>query len=268
MRRQSMHEWRAIEIIAGRSVRSQFQCLASIAVLVICSWACAPAPSFPYAHGTDSKGNPAPQHFLVLPLNLAVPVPEGLEGSTDDIFSAIAGYLRHRGNSIETISPTAAREKWRSSIAEVEASGAPKRDFETAMRVFIERDRKSRSFDAVIVPSLVLRETEIRKRQVKWDGVIRRYTVVNLSDEAKKKKISDAISPEFSGVSLHVTVFNSDGELIFQAYGGLDLAHDLDMDDAERTMRARLTFKSKLLKNGKYLREGIALAFDPYLPRE
>lgn len=268
MRRQSIHGWRTIEAIAGRSVQSRIQGSISIALLAICSWACAPALSFPYAHGTDSDGNPAPQHFLVLPFNLAVRVPEGLEGTTDDMFSAIAGYLRDRGNSIETISPSAAREQWSSSIAEVEASDTRKHDFETAMRVFIERDRESRSFDAVIVPSLVLRGTEIRKRQVKWDGVIRRYDVVNLSDEAKKRKISQEVSPEFSGVSIHVTVFGADGESIFQGYGGLDLAHDLDMNNVERTMRARLSLRSKLLKNGEYLREGIALAFDPYLPRD
>ena len=268
MRGQSIRGSRTIEARAGRSVRSRVKCSASIAALAFYAWACASAPSFPYAHGTDSEGNPAPQHFLVLPLNLTVHVPNGLEGAPDDIFSAVAGYLRDRGNSIETISPKAARERWRSSIAEVEASDTGKHDFEAAVRAFVERARKSRSFDAVIMPALVFRETKIRKRRVKWDGIVRKYEIVNLSEEAKKKKLTNDVSPVFSGVSLHVMVFGDDGDSIFQGYGGLDLAHDVDMYNVERTMRAKLALKSELLKNGKNLREGIAHAFDPYLPRE
>jgi menaquinone-dependent protoporphyrinogen IX oxidase len=240
---------------------------ASIAVLAVCSWACASAPSFPYAHGADSKGNPAPQHFLVLPLNLALPVPAGLEGTTDDVFSAIAGYLRDRGNSIETMSPEAALSQWHSSVGEVAASDTRKHDFETAMQVFIERARESTSFDAVITPALVFRETEIRKRKVKWDGVIRKYDIVNVSEEAKRKKIAGGLSPVFVGVSLHVMVFGVNGDSIFQGYGGLDLAHDLDLYGVEKTMRAQFALKIELLQNSKHLREGIAHAFDPYLPR-
>ena len=254
----------------GRSIRS-VQCRvrrsASIAVLAICSWACASAPSFPYAHGTDSKGNPAPQHFLVLPLNLAVHVPVGLEGTTDDVFSAIAGYLRDQGNSIETMSPEAALSQWHSSIGEVSASDTRKHDFEAAMQMFIKRARESTSFDAAIMPALVFRDTKVRERTVKWDGVIRRYDTVNVSKEAKDKKIAGGLSPVFGGVSLHVMVFGTNGDSIFQGYGGLDLAHDLDLYGVERTMRAQFALKSELLRNSKYLREGISHAFDPYLPR-
>jgi hypothetical protein len=240
----------------------------SIAVLAACSWACASAPSFPYANGVDRDGNPAPQHLLLLPLNVAVPVPEGLEGTTDDVFSAVASHLRVLGNSIETISPEAAREQWHSSIAEVSASDTLKHDFETAVQVFVEHARESKKFDALIMPALVLRDTASRQRMIKWDGVIRKYEIVNLSEEAKKKKISGELSPEFSGVSLHVSVFGVNGEAIFQGYGGLDLVHDLDMYGAERTMRAKLTLRSEPLTNTKNLREGIAHAFAPYLPLE
>jgi hypothetical protein len=204
----------------------------------------------------------------MLPLNVAVSVPPGLEGTTGDVFSVVANYLQNLGNTIETISPEAAREQWHSSVAEVSASDTLKHDFNTGMRVFIERARKSKTFDALIMPALVLRPVESRKRMIKWDGVVRKYKVINLSKEAKKKKISGDASPDFTGVSLHVIVFGANGDAIFQNYGGLDLVHDLDMDRVERTMRAKLTLRAKLLKDTKYLRQGIAHAFAPYLPSD
>jgi hypothetical protein len=118
------------------------------------------------------------------------------------------------------------------------------------------------------MPALVLRAVESRKRMIKWDGVVRKYKVINLSKEAKKKKISGDASRDFTGVSLHVSVFGANGDAIFQNYGGLDLVHDLDMDDVERTMRAKLALRAKLLKDTKHLQQGIAHAFYPYLPRD
>lgn len=266
MRIRSFRIWNTHETSAVRGVSFRIKCSVSIAALVACSWACASAPSFSYANGTDSKGNPAPQHFFVLPLNVAVPVPKGLKGTTGDVFSEVASYLRNLGNTIETISPEAAREQWKSSVAEVSASDVLKHDFDTAMQVFIKRARKSKTFDALIMPALVLRDVESRKRMIKWDGAVRKYQVINLSEEAKKKKIAGDASRNFAGVSLHVSVFGASGDAIFQNYGGLDLVHDLDMADVERTMRARLTLREKLLKNTRHLRQGIAHAFSPYLP--
>jgi hypothetical protein len=204
----------------------------------------------------------------VLPLNVALSIPPGLEGTTGDVFSVVASYLQDLGNTIETISPEAARELWHSSVAEVSASDTLKHDFDTGMQVFIERARKSKTFDALIMPALVLRAVESRKRMIKWDGVVRKYKVINFSKEAKKKKISGDASPDFTGVSLHVSVFGANGDAIFQNYGGLDLVHDLDMDQVERTMRAKFTLKAKLLKDTEHLRQGVALAFAPYLPRD
>ncbi len=91
--------------------------------------------------------------------------------------------------------------------------------------------------------------------------------VINLSDAAKTKRLARALAMDITGVSLHVMVFGLDGDLIFQKYGGLDLAHDVDMTGAEFTMNPRLSLKEDLLKKSDYLSEGIGVAFDPYLPR-
>ena len=77
-----------IEPRAGRGLQLRVAYSVSLAVLAIFSWACESPPRFTYANGTDSQGNPAPQHFFVLPLNVAVPVPAGLGGTTDDVFMA------------------------------------------------------------------------------------------------------------------------------------------------------------------------------------
>jgi hypothetical protein len=204
---------------------------------------------------------------MVLPVNLTIKTPPEFSPVLDDMFGAIAGYIRDRRNTLETFSRKEATARWAASIIEVKKSEALEDNFETAMRVYVEHLAKARSFDAVIAPSIVYRTTKSRDRTVKWDGVFRKMKVVNLSDQAKNKGLARALTVEISGVSLHVMVFDSDGDLIFQRYGGLDLAHDIDMTGAEYTMAPGLLLKEDLLKESDHLSEGIGVAFDPYLPR-
>jgi hypothetical protein len=204
---------------------------------------------------------------MVLPVNLTIKTPPELSPVLHDMFGAISGYLRDRGDTLETISRKDATAQWAASIIEVKESEALEDNFETAMGVYVAHLGETHSFDAVIVPSIVYRTTKTRDRTVKWDGVFRKMKVINLSDEAKNKGLARALAVAISGVSFHVMVFSLDGDLIFQKYGGLDLAHDINMAGAEFTMKPRLSLKEGLLKESDHLSEGIGVAFDPYLPR-
>jgi hypothetical protein len=204
---------------------------------------------------------------MVLPVNLTIKTPPEFSPVMDDMFGYIAGYIRDRGDTLETFSRQEAIAGWAASIMEVKKSEALDKDFETAMRVFVARLAEERSFDAVISPSIVYRITKTRDRKVKWDGVFRKMKVINLSDEAKNQGLARSLNVEIRGVSLHVMVFDPSGELIFQKYGGLDLAHDVDMKSAEFTRSPKLKLKEDLLKESDHLSEGIGVAFDPYHPR-
>ena len=240
---------------------------AGIGALAVFASACAlfaDDPNLKYINPADAD---KPRHFMVLPINLTIKTPPELEPVLDDMFGAIAGYIRGRGDSLETLSRDDAIARWAASIKDVKQSSALEDNFESAMRIFVTGLAQAHAFNAVIVPSIVYRSTKTRERTAKWDGVFRKMKVINLSDEAKKKGLARSFSAEISGVSLHVMVFEPGGTLIFQKYGGLDLAHNVDMANAEFTMTPRLALKEDLLKDSDHLEEGMEEAFDPYLPR-
>lgn len=240
---------------------------ASLVALAVFASACAFGSGDPYAKYLHLGDADQPRHFFVLPFNIAVKAPPELSPKFDDMFGAVAGYIRNRGDTIETYSRREAIAQWEASIAEVKRSKALKNDFKSAMRVFVTQLAKTHSFDAVIAPSLVYRKTKMRERTVKWDGVFRKLKIINVSDEAKKKGLARSVSVEIAGVSLHVMVMDPSGTVIFQNYGGLDLTHDVDMTNAEFTMSPKLTLRPDLLKDSAHLSEGIAVAFDPFLPK-
>jgi hypothetical protein len=265
--RQPEDRWWRAEVAPERKVRLRLKLAGVIVALAILAFGCALGSRDPNLRTFDPADADNPRHFMVLPVNLTIKTPSEFTPVLNDMFGAIAGYIRDRGDTLETISWKEATAQWAESIIEVKESEAMENNFETAMRVYVAHLGETRSFDAVIVPSIVYRNTKTRDRTVKWDGVFRKMKVINLSKEAKNKGLARALSVAISGVSFHVMVFSVDGDLIFQKYGGLDLAHDVDMAGAEFTMNPRLSLKENPLKESDHLSEGIGVAFDPYLPR-
>ena len=130
------------------------------------------------------------------------------------------------------------------------------------MRVFTRGLLGSTAFDALVVPSLVYREARLNRRRIKWDGVVRRLG----KQEDESRRVPESFKGVISAVSLHVMVFGAGGELIFENYGGVNLAHELSLaPSGQGELRADL--RDDVLGEHRVLRDGVELAFEPYLPR-
>ena len=212
----------------------------------------------PAAH----TGAPKATRFAVLPISALVPISPALTGATDRVLGQITRYLHVQGRERWAIEPSRTRQLWRESTAEVDAAGTLPHDFVAAIKVFARKLGESTDFDALVVASLVYREARLSRRQVKWDGVIRRIS--DRGDESHR--VPESFTGTVSAVSLHVMVFDVGGELIFENYGGLDLSHSLSVEPSEEGgLVAEL--RDGVLEEHSILREGVELAFEPYLQR-
>ena len=96
--------WWRVEVTPERKVRSRLELAGSIAVLAVLAFACAHGfrdPNSRYANQADAD---KPRHFMVLPINLTIKTPPEFSPVLDDIFGAIVGYIRDRGDTIEAFS--------------------------------------------------------------------------------------------------------------------------------------------------------------------
>ncbi len=73
-------------------------------------------------------------------------------------------------------------------------------------------------------------------------------------------------NPDVKRENLHLMVFDAGGELIFENYGGVDLAHEFTLVPGEEGV-LRADLRDEVLEEHRFLHEGVELAFDPYLPR-
>jgi hypothetical protein len=248
-----------------------FCCLgrAIASVAALCVFGCL-TPPHPYAIASGREGAPGAKAFLLLPLNLVVALPGELERPSGRVSQLTADYLAACGKDVSSVSLYSARDFWRGAVRDVEQSEDAERTFDTAAPLFVRRIRESQPFDALVMPSLVYRTARIAQgsRFVAWDGVKRELETVNEPRNVGGFHVVIDPAGEMPAVSLHVLVFDADGERIFESYGGLDLVHKFDFSSAPKVLtkgHLNMPLKSRRLGDEAAISEGIAVTFEPYL---
>ena len=248
-----------------------FRCLSrSIASLAaLCVFGCL-TPPHPYAIAPGQEGANGAKAFLLLPLNLVVALPAELERPSRRVSQLTADYLADCGKDVSSLGLYSARDFWRGAVRDAEQSEDAEQTFDAAAPLFVRRIRESQPFDALVMPSLVYRTARIAQgsRFVAWDGVKRELETVNEPHNVGGFIVMVDPAGEMPAVSLHVFVFDAEGERIFESYGGLDLVHKFDFSSAPKVIRKDhldMPLKSRRLDDEAALREGIAVTFEPYL---
>jgi hypothetical protein len=203
-------------------------------------------------------------------MNLFLSLPSEISDGAAPAQSQIVAYLAERDLSVERLDLGAGRRELRRAAAEAERRGAPG----SAREIFVQALAQQRRFEALVKPSLLLHTVQVTDSSGSWNGVRRRLRMTNApsrgigrSDDTFSKGVAaGGISGDVMATSLHVMVFSPQGERVFEGIGGLDFVHDLDLAGARETWSFDLRRRSDLLADPALLREGVEIAFGPYLP--
>lgn len=206
--------------------------------------------------------------LLILPLNIAAVMPPELEFVSAIVWQELETYLRADDRKLKTISAASAHDLWIKSIKQVRAGPQGKRaGFDDAARALAIELRKQTEFDAMIAPSLYVQEATIANRSASWDGVEREIDFETRGLEARGF-VSIPLEGAAPAASLHVAVFDANGDKILDAKGGLELLARVRVSKDAATGQPKFTFEARddLFQNREHVREGIGLAFTPLLP--
>jgi hypothetical protein len=156
-----------------------------------------------------------------------------------------------------------AKQEWlANALALKVAVGEERMSFPSAGSLLARRLQRTRRFDALVIPWITLRPAQVRGTSVKWDGVVR--TIPLSADSDRKTGFFQFFRAQMPAPSLQVFVFAPDGRRLFEGIGGLDFADEVTVDAKAR--HADFHPRPDLFADPRNLREGIALAFDPFLP--
>ena len=212
------------------------------------------------------RGATAVREVALFPLNVVVPMPEGVAPGTASVEAELRAYLEAHGKRVEEVAPRDARAAWLASARALKAEvGEAQMSFDGAARVLARTLRQERRFDAIVLPWLALRPARVRGRTVTWDGVSRTLALVNPA--GRSSMLIEDFAAEAAAPALQLAVFAADGTKIFEGVGGLDLVHELVIDGDPPRIDARPLPRNEIFADRTPIREGVAVAFDPFLPR-
>lgn len=216
------------------------------------------------------EGAPGVHRVLLCPPNLVLALHSEIQGGADAIDQEIVAYLESRPLEVTRLGFIEGRQHWKLAVGEAKAAGA----IGNAAALFVGRLAQEHTFDAVVVPSLILHQTQMDANNATWDGVTRRMKIVNGPQLGIGRDDSDFTKgTAYGGIdgpawvtSLHVIVFDAKGLKVFEGRGGIDFVHTVDMLDAGVGGHYEMRPSTSLFSDRAILQEGIARAFEPYLP--
>ena len=212
-------------------------------------------------------GAAAVHEVLLFPLNVGMALPPAVEAGVERVSEELGGYLEIQAKEVQPVPLSDALLAWRRSTAEFEALGGDSQpSFEAVARLLARDLSKVRSFDMLVLPWISLRPAEARGRSVKWDGVTRKLAV-EPSSMRNWFSAHAHFQARLWSPSLQILAFSPDGEKIFEGAGGLDLLHEILIENPTTALRLVISLRSEVLEDRTLIREGIAVAFDPLLPR-
>jgi hypothetical protein len=205
---------------------------------------------------------------LLCPLNVALALPSEISSDSTFVEREVESYLGARGLEIEKLGLVDARRRWQQAAAEAKQAGS-----KDAGEIFAKDLRGSREFDAVVMPSLILRKVNVTDSSGTWDGVRRTVTILNPphrgqgveADTLSKGIVFGGISGSVMAASLHVMAFLADGQRVFEGIGGLDFVQEADLGRGYPN-RWEMRMNPSLLRKPDVMSEGVELAFGPFLP--
>ncbi len=231
----------------GRHPRRVLCALAST-VQLVALLGCARTPEHPFTLAPGRDGRSAPR-VLLARVNALAPLPAAeLGAGAERVFVHVREFLAGCGISGSVVDASkllraALQASRNTGQLSVDLSSLPP----SAIRELLAEG--DAPFDALVLPEIVIRRAELNGQLARWDGVMR----------VPPGSAGWRWSGTTSVASLRVQIFAADGERIFEGFGGLDVLFRPVISEK------RMVPVENLLANPRNLREGVAVAFHPYL---
>ncbi|HIF95018.1 MAG: hypothetical protein ABGX04_05860 [Myxococcales bacterium] len=161
--------------------------------------------------------------IIIAPMNVALPLPDELESSTEIVMQALSKILRSHGKSVQLIDSLRGRQLWLQSAREVQQSRA-ENNFENAVQLFARKIGEMDEFDVLILPSLYVTNAQVQENgSARWDTANQKVEFIGQS----KWEIEVSQLSSVPAASILMSAFDRDGRNIHSKRTGLELVQHL-----------------------------------------
>jgi len=250
-----------------------FNRLAFFTALCALLTACSSAPTynptvFAYELNQEVLDQQEIKTVVIPHVNLGTPSRNYLEKEAPRIDGDIGQYLKEKGYKV--LPQREFKQHWNTAVR---AYGNPvdptsgrvnMKAFSQIMVSVRDQMRKESDLDAFIFTDLVEIEVAFSgglKHLARWDGVSRKPSL---------QGPGSGVSTDFdwnmqaSAASVQISIYNMELQRVFFGRGGMDATEAIDT----RSSSGRYVRRRNILENEAHVREGIELAFHPFITSE
>jgi hypothetical protein len=236
------------------------------ALAIALAWLGCSSPAAPHETTVLAK---VPERIVVLPLNVATPMPAELKEHGPAVWSTLETALRSHGSQLKTLAAPTARGLWLASVraAQAEPKDSQRKLEDAVAHQFATRLRESAEFDALIFPSLFLQRAVLEGTTATWDGTER--TLEFDAGPRGQPPPDIALEGAVPAASLHVVVFDANGTKLHEKQAGLTLlvrARISDTSDPVSAPSFAFVPRRDAFADATMLLEGVEAALDPFVP--
>jgi hypothetical protein len=203
-------------------------------------------------------------------MNLDYPLAKEFHEGKVLVSATLHQYLEATGQEATFLDRSDVESKWAEAVGSGGGIVDEKRKwlvearYATARAAFARRVAAETGADQVLMPSLMVREGRYSGTNLRWDGVMRRLDMKNQNPHA-----STRISGKDLALSIRVSIFDADGELVFEQLGGIEpiTAYEhtagkvTEMDSGSVKRRIR----DDLFEDDAILRDSVRVALTPLI---
>ena len=244
----------------------------SVATLTCLLLACSSTPTynasvFPFEIDQARVDKDDIKTVVLTHVNLGTPSRNYLQKEAPRIDAAVSAYLKENG--FEVLPPREFEQRWNIAVRSFGNPVDPTTG-KTNMKAFsqimntVRDEMRDTGLDAFIFTDLIELQTAFSgglKHVARWDGVTRKPSM---------QGPGDGVSADFDWsmlldvASLQVSIYDMELKRVFSSRGGLDATQAVD----SRSSKGRYIRRREILENDTHVREGIELAFYPFIKTE
>lgn len=244
-----------------------------LTALLLAITACSSTPTynptvFPYEYEEERVTENPIRSVVITNINLGGPSRKYLQEHAPRIDAMIADYLKENG--IRVIPSRAFEQKWRRAtrvygdVWNPTTGAMNQKAFIQSMIAVRDELAEAEKPDAIVFTDIIEKETAFSgglQHIARWDGASRKPSL---------QGPGDGVSADFDwgrpakAASLWVNIYDMELQRVFSSIGGLDMVEAIDT----RSSSGRYVRRRSILENDNYLREGIKLAFHPFIVME
>jgi len=244
----------------------------AVGVLATLLLACSSTPTynptvFPFEIDQARVDQDDIKTVVIAHVNLGLPSRNYLEKEAPRIDAAVSAYLKENG--FKVLPQREFEQRWN---AAVRAYGDPvdptsgKVNMKTFSQIMtnIRDEMRATGLNAFVFTDLVELQTAFSgglQHVARWDGVTRKPSL---------QGPGDGVSADFDWAmlvdvaSLQVSIYDMELQRVFASRGGIDATQASD----SRSSKGRYIRRREILENETFIREGIELAFYPFITSE